>query len=174
VRYSCGRPVPGYRSWGSGFDSWRYQIFWEVVDLVRGPLSLVSTTDELLGRKSSDFGLERREYGSGEPSCWQRDTLYPQKLILTSPTSGGHPVDIVRSRTKATKLFVFGWYTCGLDVSKIVRYSHFQYSRRRCNVQQLYAQNSYFSISWTVFLLKMATNDDRETALGRSTYRLNE
>jgi hypothetical protein len=34
-----------------GFDSRRYQIFWEVVGLERGPLSLVSTTDELLDRK---------------------------------------------------------------------------------------------------------------------------
>jgi hypothetical protein len=37
----------------SGSDSRRYQIFWEVVSLVRGPLSLVSTTEELLGRNSS-------------------------------------------------------------------------------------------------------------------------
>jgi hypothetical protein len=30
--------------------------------------------------------------------------LYPQKLALTSPTSGGRSVDIVRSRTKVTEL----------------------------------------------------------------------
>jgi hypothetical protein len=30
--------------------------------LERGPLSLVSTTEELLGRKSSSSGLESREY----------------------------------------------------------------------------------------------------------------
>jgi hypothetical protein len=35
----------------SGFNSWRYQIFREVVGLERGPLSLVSTTEELLDRK---------------------------------------------------------------------------------------------------------------------------
>jgi hypothetical protein len=29
----------------------------------RGPLSLVSTIEELLGRKSSDYSLESREYG---------------------------------------------------------------------------------------------------------------
>jgi hypothetical protein len=40
--------VPGYRSRGPGFDSQRYQIFWEVVSLERGPLSLVSITEELL------------------------------------------------------------------------------------------------------------------------------
>jgi hypothetical protein len=30
--------------------------------------------------------------------------LYPQKLALTSPTSGGRSVGIVRSRTKVTEL----------------------------------------------------------------------
>jgi hypothetical protein len=34
-----------------GFDFQRYQLFWEVVGLERGPLSLVSTTEELLDRK---------------------------------------------------------------------------------------------------------------------------
>jgi hypothetical protein len=33
------------------------------VGLERGPLSLVSTIEELLGRKSSGSGLENREYG---------------------------------------------------------------------------------------------------------------
>jgi hypothetical protein len=46
-----------------GFDSLRSQFFLEVVGLERGPLSLVSTIEELLGRKSSGSGLERREYG---------------------------------------------------------------------------------------------------------------
>jgi hypothetical protein len=52
----------------SGFDSRRYQIFGEVVGLECGPLSLVSTTEELLGRKSSGSGLESREYGRRDPS----------------------------------------------------------------------------------------------------------
>jgi hypothetical protein len=33
----------------SGFDYRRYQILWEVVSLERGPLNLVSTTEQLLG-----------------------------------------------------------------------------------------------------------------------------
>jgi hypothetical protein len=45
--------VSGYRFRGLGFDSQRYQIFWEVVGLERGPLSLVSAIEELLERKSS-------------------------------------------------------------------------------------------------------------------------
>jgi hypothetical protein len=88
------------RSW---FDSRRYQIFWEVVGLEQGPLSLVSTTEELLGRKGSGSGLKSREYGRRDPSRWPRGTLYPQELALTSPTSGGRSIGIVRSRTQATK-----------------------------------------------------------------------
>jgi hypothetical protein len=38
------------------------------VGLELGPLSLVSTIEELLGRKSSGSGLEGREYGRRDPS----------------------------------------------------------------------------------------------------------
>jgi hypothetical protein len=48
---------------GSGFDSRRYQIFWEVVVLEWGPLSLVSTIEELLWRNHSGSSLENRDYG---------------------------------------------------------------------------------------------------------------
>jgi hypothetical protein len=86
--------VPGYRSRGLGFGSRRYQIFWEVVGLERVSLSLVRIIQELLVRKS----LRWR---------WPRDTLYPLKLALTSPTSGGRSVGIVRLRTKSTDFFLF-------------------------------------------------------------------
>jgi hypothetical protein len=52
--------VPGYRSRRPGYDSRRYQFFWEVVGLERGPLSLVRIIGELLERKSSGSGLENR------------------------------------------------------------------------------------------------------------------
>jgi hypothetical protein len=52
----------------SGFDSRRYQIFRGVVGLERDPLSLVSTTEELLGKKSSGSCLENREYDRRDPS----------------------------------------------------------------------------------------------------------
>jgi hypothetical protein len=73
--------------------------------LERGPLCLMSTTEELLGRNSSGSSLEKREYGRGDPLRRPRDTNYPQKLVLTSPTSGGCSFGIVRSRTKATEFF---------------------------------------------------------------------
>jgi hypothetical protein len=56
--------VPGR----SGFDSQRYQIFCEVMGLEQDPLSLASTTEELLGRKSSGSSLESGEYGCRDPS----------------------------------------------------------------------------------------------------------
>jgi hypothetical protein len=40
----------------------------EVAGLERGPLSLVSTTEKLLERKSSGSGLENRNYGRRNPS----------------------------------------------------------------------------------------------------------
>jgi hypothetical protein len=93
--------IPGYRS-----GSRHYQIFWEVVGLERGPLSLVSTIEELLRRNSSGSSLDNREYGRGDPLRRPRDTLYPQKLALTSPTCGGRLGDIVRLRTKTTELLL--------------------------------------------------------------------
>jgi hypothetical protein len=104
--------------WSSGqssllqiqFDSRRYQIFWEVVGLERGPLSLVSTTEELLGRKCSGFGLENREYGRRDQWLCPRDILHPRKLALTSPTSGDRLVGL-RPRSlllcRVSKLIVF-------------------------------------------------------------------
>jgi hypothetical protein len=65
----CGMVVrvSGYRSRDPGLDFWHYQIFCEVVGLERGPLSLVSTSEKLLGKNSSDSGLENQEYGRGDP-----------------------------------------------------------------------------------------------------------
>jgi hypothetical protein len=48
-------------------------------------------------------GLEIREYGRRDASSWSRGTLNPQKLAVSSPTSGGRKAGIVRSRTEATE-----------------------------------------------------------------------
>jgi hypothetical protein len=80
------------------------------VGLKRGPLSLVSTIEVLLGRNSSGYGLEVWEHGRGDPLRWLRDALYPQKLVLTSSTSGGRPV---RSRIKATEFLL--WFLFTID-----------------------------------------------------------
>jgi hypothetical protein len=91
-----GRPLlrsSGQSSWlqiqRSGFDSRHCQILWEVVCLERGPLNFVSTIEELLEKKSSGSDLESRECGRRDPSRRPRGNLYPQKLALSSLTSGG-------------------------------------------------------------------------------------
>jgi hypothetical protein len=71
------------------------------VGLERGPLSLVSITEELLETRSTGSGLESREYGSRDPSRSPCGTLNPKKLAITSPTRGGHSVGIVCSRSQA-------------------------------------------------------------------------
>jgi hypothetical protein len=74
--------------------------------LKRGPLILVRITEELLERKSSGSGSRKsRLTAVGDPLRSPRHTLYPQKLALTSPTSGGRSVGIVRLRAKATVFF---------------------------------------------------------------------
>jgi hypothetical protein len=40
--------VPGYRSRGSGFDSWHYQFFIVIVGLEQDQLSLVRIIEQLL------------------------------------------------------------------------------------------------------------------------------
>jgi hypothetical protein len=60
----------------SGFHSRCYQIFWEAVDLERGPLILVSATEELLEWKSSCSGLVTRDYCCrGSAALTTRDPL---------------------------------------------------------------------------------------------------
>jgi hypothetical protein len=98
--------VPSCRPRGPRFDSQHYQIFWDVVGLEWGPFNLVSTSEELLKKSNSGSGLDSREYGHGDALCWPHNTLYPQKLALTSPTSGDHSVGIVRLRTKAMESFL--------------------------------------------------------------------
>jgi hypothetical protein len=70
----------------------------------RCPLGLVSTTGELLKSKNSGSGVDPEITAVGIRRDNHRALLYPQKLALTSPTSGSRSVDIVHSLTKATGL----------------------------------------------------------------------
>jgi hypothetical protein len=72
--------VPGYRSRGPGSfpDATRLsekQWVWK-----RGPLSLVSTIEKLLGRKSSGYGVENRDYGRRSLSLWLGNTPLSAKV----------------------------------------------------------------------------------------------
>jgi hypothetical protein len=48
--------------------------------------------------------------------CSPLKALYPRKIALTSPTSGGRSVGIVRSRTKTTEFSLVRWKST--DVSE--------------------------------------------------------
>jgi hypothetical protein len=80
--------------------------------LERGPLSLVSTIEEILGRNISGSGLETREYGRRDLSRWPRNILYPQKVGSNFAHKQCQSVGIVRSRTRTTEFafcFLFGF-----------------------------------------------------------------
>jgi hypothetical protein len=79
----CGLVVrrPGYISRGPGFDSRRYHIFWAVVGLERGPLSLVSITEELLEWKSSGRLPRRVDFQLAGWTCGQKLLIVKNKLL---------------------------------------------------------------------------------------------
>jgi hypothetical protein len=52
-------------------------------------------------------GLEKYSLTAvGNPLRWPRDTLCPQKLAVTSPTSGVRSVGVVRLQTKSHGVFL--------------------------------------------------------------------
>jgi hypothetical protein len=67
----------------------------------------MNTIEELLERKRSGSGLENQDYGrKGSSALTMRHSSIRKKLALTSPTSGGRSVGIVRSRIEATYLLL--------------------------------------------------------------------
>jgi hypothetical protein len=105
------------------------------VGLERGPLSLVSTTEELLGRKGRGSGLENRDYGLGIRHVDHVAPCIRNKFELSSPTSGGRSVGIVLSRTQAME-FVLFCFVC-LSPSQAVE----AYGIVRCRVQCIVTKN---------------------------------
>jgi hypothetical protein len=75
----------------------------ESVGLERGALSLVSTTEELHDRKSENTAVGIRLSDHVAPSI-------RKNLAITSPTSGGRSVCVVRSRTQTIE---FSFHTQG-------------------------------------------------------------
>jgi hypothetical protein len=85
----------------SGFDSRHYQIFWVVVGLERGPLSLVSTTEELLERRSSGSRLENQDCGHSDLLHWLRNAPLSAKIGINF----------------TDKQRLLGWYSLLVDYS---------------------------------------------------------
>jgi hypothetical protein len=72
----------------------------KVVGLERCPLSLVTTTEELLDRKVAAPVYKTENTAAGFRHADHVAPLYPQKLAITSPTSGSRSIGIVRSQTQ--------------------------------------------------------------------------
>jgi hypothetical protein len=113
---------PGCRARGPESDSRRYHTFLEVVCLERSPLSLLSITEELLEWKSICSGSRKPRLKAMRIRCAEH-ILHPQKLALTSPTSGGRLVGIVRLRSKDTEfsflITEYFWF-----LSPVIRFEH--------------------------------------------------
>jgi hypothetical protein len=70
------------------------------VGLEQGPLSLVSTTEELLDRKVTAPGYKTEITAVGIRHADHVALSVSKKLAITSPTNDGRSVGIVRSRSQ--------------------------------------------------------------------------
>jgi hypothetical protein len=77
------------------------------VGLERGPLSLMSTVEELLGRKGSSSGLENRDYGRRRSATLTTRHPSIRKSLHKVRLQAGRSIGIVRSRTLATQFVCF-------------------------------------------------------------------
>jgi hypothetical protein len=85
--------------WSAAAQCTELSNYWRVCALCECPSQVLCV------RVLVKSGLENRDYGRrGSAALTMRHPLYPQKLALSSPTSGCSSVGIVRSRTKATEL----------------------------------------------------------------------
>jgi hypothetical protein len=84
-----------------GFDSQHYQNKKKVVGLERDTLVLVSTAEELLDRKVAAAVYKTENTAVGIRHADHVPSSIRKMLAITSPTSGGLSVGIVRSRTQA-------------------------------------------------------------------------
>jgi hypothetical protein len=73
------------------------------VGLDRGPLSLMSITEELLEWKISGSGSRKHRLTAVGIRCTDHVTPLSANLTLTSPTSGGRSIGLIRLRTKVTE-----------------------------------------------------------------------
>jgi hypothetical protein len=81
------------------FDSRHYQKK-KVVDLERGALSLVITTEELFDRKVAAPVYKTENTAVGIRHADHVAPSIRKKLAITSPTSGGLSVGIIHSQTQ--------------------------------------------------------------------------
>jgi hypothetical protein len=85
----------------------------------RGPLSLVSKTEELLNRKIASPVYKTENTAVGIRHADHVAPSISKKLAISSPKSGGRSVSIVRSRTQTMELFSDHSRQCYLQITKV-------------------------------------------------------
>jgi hypothetical protein len=105
------------------------------VDREWGLLCIMSPIEELHGRKSSGSGLEIEITAVGICRADHATPSICKTLALTSPTSGCHSVDIVRSWTKATELSITFWICSDEKRGSLERESEFLFVNERLMFQ---------------------------------------
>jgi hypothetical protein len=89
---------------------------------------------------------------SRDPLCRPRNTLYPQKLALTSLASIGCSVGIVRSQTKATE-----FVCCLLSSQLITTFDHFRLPYISLSLtSSLQTSNFFINIKTCFFILLLS------------------
>jgi hypothetical protein len=73
----------------------------------RGPLSLVSTTEQLFERKVAAPVYKTENTAVGIRHADHVAPSIPKKVAIALPTSGGRSVGIVRSRTQTMEFIFF-------------------------------------------------------------------
>jgi hypothetical protein len=86
------------------------------MSLERGPLSLVSTTEELHDRKVAAPVYKTENTAVGIRHADHVAPSIRKKLSLTSPTSDGRSVGIVRSQTQTTEFVCFCLFISNVNV----------------------------------------------------------
>jgi hypothetical protein len=88
------------------------------VGLERGPLSLVSTIEELLDRKVAAPVYKTETTAVGIRHADHVAPSIRKKLAITSPTSGGRSVGMVRSRTQTIEFSLVLYTRCSVHELK--------------------------------------------------------